>query len=349
MTSHSQLAGQQLTEKDLLNVMEELADVRAKWYNIGLGLGVSVGTLDGIHAEHSNTSDCLRETLKKWLNSYPPHPTWSKVVEALRTKIVDKTRLATDLECKYCSAQDTSTAAATPSPQSTVPITPPHHPTQDTSTAAATLSPQSTVPITPPYHPTQDTSTAAAATLSPQSIVPITPPCHPTQDTSTAAATQPTIPTTPPHHSVPAVPPSQVPTWVTPLPQSTAVVPLSWSPVFASPYPGPPQPHPSHPPTWSVPYYHPPPTSYPVSTPSLPPPTSYPVSTPFFPPPPSGPASIAVPPSTHPASSELPQIIPDHTSVVPAQPTIRQLPLSDTVQTMGVPQYLVQPTIAAGM
>ena len=178
--SHSQLAGQQLREKDLLNVMEELADVRAKWYNIGLGLRLSVGTLDGIKAEHSNTSDCLRETLKKWLNAYPPPPTWSKVVEALSTKTVNETRLATDLECRYCSAQDTSTAAATLSPQS-VSITPPYHPTQDTSTAAATLSPQSTVPTAASYHPTQDTSTAAV-TLSPQSTVPITLPYHPTQE-----------------------------------------------------------------------------------------------------------------------------------------------------------------------
>ena len=54
MTSHSQLAGQQLSDKDLLNIMEELVDVRAKWYNIGLGLGVSVGTLNSIETEHSN-------------------------------------------------------------------------------------------------------------------------------------------------------------------------------------------------------------------------------------------------------------------------------------------------------
>ena len=199
---HYQLAGQQLRERDLLNVMEELADVRAKWYNIGLGLGLSYVTLDGIKADHSNISDCLREALKTWLKTYLPPPTWSKVLEALRTKIVGEAKLAAYMEQKYCTAQDTSTAAATLSPQSAVPITPPCHPTQDTSTAAATLSPQSAVPITPPCHPTQDTSTAAA-TLSPQSTVPITPPCHPTQDTSTAAPTlspQSTVPITLPYH-----------------------------------------------------------------------------------------------------------------------------------------------------
>ena len=176
--SHYQLAGQQLTEKDLLNVMEELADVRAKWYNIGLGLGLDVGTLNCIKTENSNASDCLRETLMKWLSTYPPPPAWSKVVETLRTKTVDEAKLAADLERKYCQLQDTITATAT---QFSVPTTLPHHPTQDTSTGGATLSPQFTVPTTPPHHPTQDTSTGGAA-LSPQSVVPTTPPHHPTQE-----------------------------------------------------------------------------------------------------------------------------------------------------------------------
>ena len=131
----------------------------------------------GCHQDrYSNICDCLRETLKTWLKTYLPPPTWSEVLEALRTKIVGEAKLAAYLEQKYCTAQGTCTAAATLSPQSTVPITPPYHPTQDT-TAAATLSSQSTVPITPPYHPTQDTSTAAA-TLT----VTITPPYHPTQE-----------------------------------------------------------------------------------------------------------------------------------------------------------------------
>ena len=106
---HSQLAGQQLSEKDLLNVMEELADVRAKWYNIGLGLGLSVGTLDGIKADHSNTLDCLREALKTWLKTLPP-PTWSKDVKALKTHTVAEASLAAQLEHKYCSSKPDSSS-----------------------------------------------------------------------------------------------------------------------------------------------------------------------------------------------------------------------------------------------
>ena len=163
MTPHSQLAGQQLSEKDLLNVMEELADVRAKWYNIGLGLGQSVGTLNSIETEHSNTSDSLRTTLMKWLNAYSPPPTWSKVVEALRTKTVDEARLAAHLERKYCSpkpvssvpAQRTTTTqplaiATTPSPQYSVL---PPSPTLDCPEVPATTQPATVT--TPPHHPPQ--------------------------------------------------------------------------------------------------------------------------------------------------------------------------------------------------
>ena len=163
MTPHYQLAGQQLGEKDLLNVMEELANVRAKWYNIGLGLGLGVGTLNSIETEHSNNSDCLRATLKKWLKAYSPPPTWSKVVEALGTKTVDEAKLAADLEHKYCSSKPVSSVPArwtttaqslvtTPSPRYSVL---PPSPTLDCPTplpeVRATTQPDT---VTTPYHQT---------------------------------------------------------------------------------------------------------------------------------------------------------------------------------------------------
>ena len=40
--SHSQSAGQQLSASDLLVVTEQLNDIHAKWYDIGLQLHVSV-------------------------------------------------------------------------------------------------------------------------------------------------------------------------------------------------------------------------------------------------------------------------------------------------------------------
>ena len=109
--SCSQSAGQQLSVDDLPVVMEELNDTRAKWYDIGLQLRISVGTLNAIKKDCNSTSDCLRETLTTWLKTCPSPPTWSNIVDALRSSTVGEVRLAADLEQKYCSTQDTSVAA----------------------------------------------------------------------------------------------------------------------------------------------------------------------------------------------------------------------------------------------
>ena len=100
--SHSQSAGQQLTVDDLRVVMKELNDVRAKWYNIGVQLGVSVGTLDAIEKQYSDPSDCLIKTLTTWLKSSTPG--WTNVVDALN--VVGETRLAAELEHTYCATLD---------------------------------------------------------------------------------------------------------------------------------------------------------------------------------------------------------------------------------------------------
>ena len=101
--SHSQSTGQQLTVDDLRALMKELKDVRAKWYNIGVQLGVSVGTLDAIEKQYSDPSDCLTKTLTAWLKNCSPPLTWTNIVGAL--SVVSEATLAADLEHKYCSSR----------------------------------------------------------------------------------------------------------------------------------------------------------------------------------------------------------------------------------------------------
>ena len=112
--SHCQSAGQQLNVDDLRVLMKELNDVRAKWNNIGVHLGVSVGTLDAIKKQYSDPSDCLRETLTAWLKSSTPG--WTNVVDALN--IVGEARLATELEHTYCSALDPAQPSTSQHPTS---------------------------------------------------------------------------------------------------------------------------------------------------------------------------------------------------------------------------------------
>ena len=83
--------------------MKELQGVCAKWHNIGVQLGVSVGTLKAIEKQYLNDpSDCLRESLTTWLKSSTPM--WTNIVDTLN--VVGEVRLAADLEHKYCSTQD---------------------------------------------------------------------------------------------------------------------------------------------------------------------------------------------------------------------------------------------------
>ena len=103
MMSHNQPAGQQFSVDDLRVVMEEMNNVRAKLYNIGVQLGVNIGTLKAIKEQYlNNPSECLRETLTTWLKSSTPM--WANFVDALN--VVGEVRLAADLQRKYCSTQD---------------------------------------------------------------------------------------------------------------------------------------------------------------------------------------------------------------------------------------------------
>ena len=113
MMSHSQPAGQQLTVDDLPVVREALNNVRAKWYDVGMQLRVSVGTLDAIKKQYSDPSDCLRETLTTWLQNCVPSPTWTNIVGALRSSTVGEASLAADLEHKYCSSRPEQTGLTT--------------------------------------------------------------------------------------------------------------------------------------------------------------------------------------------------------------------------------------------
>ena len=212
----SQLTGQQLSDNDLPVVMEALNVACVKWYNIGMMLRLKFNRLDAIKEQYSNPSDCLRETLKIWLKIYPSHPTWSNIVDALRSSTVDEIKLASELEQKYCSTQDTNIAAT-------------HYPVPVTGVAASQIH-------------------------------------------------------------------IQMPT----LPQITT--PLLHPPVFASLYSMPPQPHPSHSPPWSAPYYS--------STV-----TSYPLSAQLLPLPPSGTASIATPPTIYSQVPPGPTLVPSSCSV----------------------------------
>ena len=83
---------------DLGDVLEAVWEARSKWYNIGLKLGTSPGTLDSIgKATNHNPDDCITATIKDWLNNGKPKPKWAAVAKALKSPMVGYTYLAEKL------------------------------------------------------------------------------------------------------------------------------------------------------------------------------------------------------------------------------------------------------------
>ena len=85
-----------LSENDLKMVRNFLFDVRRKWYDIGIELGVRKTELDIIKDHSFDPSDCLREMIAIWLKSYDFPPTWQALAEALESPVIREKKLAAE-------------------------------------------------------------------------------------------------------------------------------------------------------------------------------------------------------------------------------------------------------------
>ena len=83
---------------NLSDVLEAVWEARSKWYNIGLKLGTSAGTLDSIKTgSKENPDECVTAMIKDWLNNGNPRPTWAAVARALKSPMVGYGHLAEQL------------------------------------------------------------------------------------------------------------------------------------------------------------------------------------------------------------------------------------------------------------
>jgi len=84
-----------VTLDDLRELVEFLHPVRSKWYTLGLQLSVSVGDLNSIRSQFSDTGQCLCEMLQFWLIHQKTG--WSDVFKALRSQSVGEEQLGVQL------------------------------------------------------------------------------------------------------------------------------------------------------------------------------------------------------------------------------------------------------------
>ena len=99
------LPGNMLTSDDLDLLVYELLDVSAQWYPLGLQLNVKTKTLEWIRRQYQNFSHQLREMLKVWLITNDK-PSWKTLMDALRSRSVGASQLASVLETKYRQPKD---------------------------------------------------------------------------------------------------------------------------------------------------------------------------------------------------------------------------------------------------
>ena len=80
---------------DLASVRRAVWEGRAKWYDIGLELGLTAGTLDAIQqTSQCNADICIRATLKEWLSRADLQPSWNSLAKSLRAPPVGLGHLA---------------------------------------------------------------------------------------------------------------------------------------------------------------------------------------------------------------------------------------------------------------
>ena len=118
------LPGNMLTSDDLDLLVYELLDVSAQWYPLGLQLNVKTKTLEWIRRQYQNFSHQLREMLKVWLITNDK-PSWKTLMDALRSRSVGASQLASVLETKYCLVEENEVDIGSSDNQPETNVTPP--------------------------------------------------------------------------------------------------------------------------------------------------------------------------------------------------------------------------------
>ena len=109
---------------DLGCVLEEVLDVSAHWYPLGLQLQVRTSTLDSIRIQFQNPRDQLLEMLKTWLTT-SDSTSWKTLTNGLKSRSVGASQLASVLERKHCVMEETAADSGTSDSQPETNVPPP--------------------------------------------------------------------------------------------------------------------------------------------------------------------------------------------------------------------------------
>ena len=86
---------------DLDAVLTEILDAKTKAKYLGLKLGLSSATVEGICQQYDSLQDHLSHVLEEYLKKVDPHPTWKAIAIVMRSPTVNFPHLAERIEEKY--------------------------------------------------------------------------------------------------------------------------------------------------------------------------------------------------------------------------------------------------------
>ena len=108
-----------LSQDDVPDVVCDILDVQTKSDLFGRVLKLPATTVESIHQQYSNPQDRLFHIIDELVKQVEPPPTWRVILEALRNRLIGHSRLAQEIESKYCPCPSTDDGSYTYSvPQS---------------------------------------------------------------------------------------------------------------------------------------------------------------------------------------------------------------------------------------
>ena len=75
-----------LTPENTREIIDLTWSHRAKWYLIGIELGIDTGTLDAIEKDNKKVGDCLTQLITGWLRNTKPRPTRTAISATLKSE-----------------------------------------------------------------------------------------------------------------------------------------------------------------------------------------------------------------------------------------------------------------------
>ena len=92
-------------ERSLRTILDSISTLTAKWFNLGVALGLSSGTLKTIESDHpKDTHRCLTEMVIAWLEMKDSsQPSWQSLASALRSPLVNKNEIAVMIAAEHPS------------------------------------------------------------------------------------------------------------------------------------------------------------------------------------------------------------------------------------------------------